>query len=653
MRGVDCLVAAVMVTSGRFQGKGHKIGVFILAGRAYLKQTLPQHMKDVPMTEPCGEQSPSYQTSENQPAGLIEDPAADCAAGVDAGGAADAGTSAAYQLPANPTALARLSFATAVVIASLVCLQDAVAIIPASSDFSQWVIRVAGLWLSAYLLWAIGFWGLCLLVGIIGGGIRIDRDGIRLWRFGKKVLWKDIRAVGLEEQPVFSGVFLLRPPAARITIYCVRKTKPGKKRKPGQPGQIDNPEPDKKATPGLATIAIPSFSFDPGDFNSLFGHITQRAFRFVPDSAKVNISTPAVREDLKKACLTGRVKRIVVSCFIAGSLVFLLGRRALTNYYYNDAYRLLRLEQIESARDGFAKAIAVDPTYAVAWDRLARMEYRLGDAAAAKKHWERALMLKPDLVDSKIGLASIAVKQCRFSDARALLLKSIQLQPRYVNGYLSMADLELRTGSPMKAQKLLQFVLKQEPKNHKATLLLARTKMERDDLKGALALLSSKPPAPSTMDKQFELLVDAEYLTKVGKFEEARKKLDALERSDSTSYEVFLVAGILHQAMGQDYVAQKYFERALKTRPSEVWPLLYESEMALKAGRRSEADVLMERATNRPVYDSGALVRAAQLLSMVGKQERARELVMIALELDPSNEAGMRAIQALMPETSK
>lgn len=624
-------------------------------------------MKDARMTEPSGDQSP-YQTTEKAPVELIEEPAAASplptspspgSAGAaqfrEAQSMSDSGSAAAvsgYQLPANPLALARLSFASAVMIASLVCLQDAVAILPGAINLTQWIIRVCGLWLSAYFLWAISFFGLCLLVGIIGGGIRVDSDGIRLWRFGKKVLWSDVRAVGLEEQPLFSAIFLLRPPAARITIYSVRKPKPVKEPKPGQ--KAAKPKSTKtQAQPTLVAMAIPSFSFARDDFNSLLAHISDRAFGFTPDSAKVNISKPEVRDDLREAAETGRFKRIAVSCLIASSLVFLLGRRALTNYYYNDAYRLMRLEKIEEARDTFAKATKVDPSYAIAWDRLARMENRLGDVAHAREHWQRALLLRPDLVDSKIGLAQIAIRQCQYATARALLISSIRLQPRYMNGYLTMADLELKTGNPNKAQQALQFVLQQEPSNHRAVLLLARAKMELGDLHGAQTLLSRKPPAPSPMDAQFESLVEAEYLIKAGRLNEAQQKIDALAGPLKNSYEVYLAAGLLSEAMGKKPTASVLFDEALKARPNEVWPVLYKARMAMKDKNTDEFNSLIAKATSRKIADPGAFAFAARMLTECGDRERARELVMSALELEPTNEAAQAALGIAMPADEK
>ncbi len=583
-------------------------------------------MSEVPTVEPPGEPTPPYQTklsieSEPTEAGAhASAPAPESDRPVPPG---------AFQLQANPAALAKFAFGSAITIATVMVFQEVPALLASTSDFAHLLIRMVGLWLSAYLLFAVSVWAMFLVGGIVGGGILFDQEGIRLWRFGKKTLWRDVKAIGLDEHPVFSAFFFLRPNAQRIVFYVER-------RKKGKP-------------PVLAGQVIPSFSFSQAEFGSLFGHACQRTFGFIPDSPKLYAFDQSALPDLRASHDKGFKKRILFTLIIAFGFVMVVGRTAGTNYFYNEGNARFARQDYEGARKAYVVATQINPVFPRAWDQLARSEFRLGRVADAKKHWERALQLRPDLVEAKSALANIAVRQADFYLARALLRKCVALQPRYLPGYMNLADLEIRTGNPRAAERSLRFVVKQEPNNLKAHQLFARAKLKEDDIVAARKILDNLPQPSTEAERQFGILVRAEYETQAGNFSTAAKLFDDLERAHQTSFEFYLERGKFNFRSGDNALALKDFNKAQELRPKDVWPAIYLAEMALVEKRDGDFAERMGNIIHANVQDPAGLAYAAKLLMRSQKKDQAVDVVMRALQLDPYNEAAHDAVKSIMP----
>lgn len=577
-------------------------------------------MSEVPTVEPPSEPTPPYQTKLN----IESEPAAvrDAVSGARA--------AAAYQLPANPRALAKFAFGSAITIATVLVLQDVTGLLSSTSDPWHLLIRMVGLWLTVYFLFGFSVWAMFLLGGIIGGGIYFDHQGIRLWRFGKKTLWRDVKAIGMDEHPIFSAFFFQRPNAQRIILY------------------VERPKKGKPAV--LSGQVIPSFSFTQPEFNSLLGHACRHIFGFLPASAKLYAFDQCALPELRASYSKGFKKRLLFSLIIAFGFVMVFGRTAGTNYFYNEGNAHFFRQDYEGARKCYETAIQINPVFPRAWDQLARSEFRLGRVADAKKHWERALQLRPDLVEAKSALANIAVRQADFYLARALLRKCVALQPRYLPGYINLADLEIRTGNPRAAERSLRFVVTQEPNNLKAHQLFARAKLKENDLSGAGKILDNLPAAPSEAERQFGLLVRAEYETERGNFAAAAKLFADLERARQTSFEFYLERGKYYLRCGQNALAQQDFNQAQALRPNDVWPALYLAEMALLEKRDADFAERMGNIIHANVQDPAGLSYAARLLMRSQKKDQAVDVVMTALQVDPYNESAHEAVGLIMPE---
>jgi tetratricopeptide (TPR) repeat protein len=413
-------------------------------------------------------------------------------------------SSTPFLIRSSPSAMLRLALGSACTIATLLCIPDGVAILPKSPSFGVWLIRIAGLWLSCYFLWTFGFMCMLYLVRAVFRGVEFNGEGFKLWRFGKVVPWDSVKAISCEPQPFFGKAFCL-PPVHRLTIYA---DKAGK----------------------LNPHNIPSFQFSADEFRSMLVYICERCFDVQPSGADLLIAEPSVQEPLKMNYDRGRKMRAVMSMIILIGLITYLGRRAVVNYSFNMGLKEYKQEHYEAAAEYYRTATVFDPTFAPAWDQLARSEYRQYKHKDAETHWNRALAMKPDYVESKIGLATLHMLRREYGPARQLLTKALALSPTNLAAYMSLADLDIRQFQYTSAIEKLERVVEHDEANERARGLLARALLRSGQTeKAELQLhIHDHDHDNAWSDDAFMKLVSAEVQIGRGNLKEAQSKLDRL-----------------------------------------------------------------------------------------------------------------------------
>jgi Tfp pilus assembly protein PilF len=376
-----------------------------------------------------------------------------------------------YLVQAAPKAMVRFALGSSVTIATLLCIPDGVGILPGSESYYQWLVRITGLWCAAYILWAFGFLATLYFVRLVGGGIEIYEDGLKLWRFGKIIPWQTIKAISCEPQPLFSRVFFLPDMVYKLTLYKAKKGLTGKDE--------------------LGAHHIPSFQLDPEEFRNLLTYVSRRCFSTLPAALSTTLAEPEAQPVLKQSFERGRVMRVVVSVIIAFSLVSFLGRRAAVNYFFNMGNKEFRHERYDRAENNYAQAAAIDQFFAPAWDRLARCEARQGKMQEAEEHWRIALLRKPDFVESKIGLSQIVMNRGQYTEARKLLEGAVRLSPTNIAAFMNLANLDLLMDDAAAAEKLLVPITKRDPYNVRAHGLLARAYLRQLKVQDAQRIISS------------------------------------------------------------------------------------------------------------------------------------------------------------------
>ncbi|MCE9523817.1 MAG: sulfotransferase [Alphaproteobacteria bacterium] len=122
------------------------------------------------------------------------------------------------------------------------------------------------------------------------------------------------------------------------------------------------------------------------------------------------------------------------------------------------AYRAVG--RLHEARIALEAALQVDRRFAIAHNNLGNVLLDIGDRAAAKKEYERAVVAQPNYAEPIAGLARIAEEEHRLEDARRLSERALGLTPQNVSARLTRARVELRDGDASNAAAALENLLR-------------------------------------------------------------------------------------------------------------------------------------------------------------------------------------------------
>ncbi|MBZ0187138.1 MAG: hypothetical protein K8F91_12900, partial [Candidatus Obscuribacterales bacterium] len=127
--------------------------------------------------------------------------------------------SRSYGLTFDGQSMLRLSFSTAILVATFLSIPDALAIMPTTKELPALIVRICGLWLSAFIQWQLAF--LCILsfLSWLNGPIVVSDSGIKLSRFSRIIAWSEISALTCQSGPVFFKWLPFVEPVARLNLF--------------------------------------------------------------------------------------------------------------------------------------------------------------------------------------------------------------------------------------------------------------------------------------------------------------------------------------------------------------------------------------------------------------------------------------------------
>jgi len=513
----------------------------------------------------------------------------------------------------HPRALARLALATAFPIATLLAIPDAISLIPAAADPLRWAVRVIGIWLSALILWFVGFQCVLYLVRLLTLGITIKSAGLKLWRFGRLIPWASIAAVSVEPQVVFSRIFSLKPFASRLALYIE-----------GRPGAR------------FTTQTVPSFLYQPEQFAALLQVIFQSSFGFLPDSEQVLVAPAETLGRLKRLFTLMRWQKIALSLVISLSLLLFLGRKCAVHFVYALGNKALQQGYPQQARRDYELVISMDPTFAVAWHNLASAEFRMGEVEKACQHWQQAISLKPDFVEPKVSLSFVYMHRRQYEQAANLLERALRVAPRDANVLINQADLNMRLGHTRQAMKIARLVLTQSENNALAICLLAQGKTRLGNPRAALDLIhqasrhSSYPKAGP-----FCQMVAGEAHMALGELSQAEVLFRAVLNEQPLNVDALLDLAHLRLSRSDFDGAGELLTEACTLNPDDPWPWLMFSQIAARRGERAQSLTYLEKASRLPDQDARSLASAARQALELGKVSKSIELARRSIKLEP------------------
>jgi adenylate cyclase len=137
-------------------------------------------------------------------------------------------------------------------------------------------------------------------------------------------------------------------------------------------------------------------------------------------------------------------------------------------------------QNMEFARQMFARAVAIDPNFALAWAGLANTYvdlYRWGrnshDLEEGKRISAHALELDPSLAEAHVAIGQALAIQRQFKDAAAEFERAIELDPTSYDAYYFYARSSFEAGDLEKAAELFEKAHRSRPEDYQAIALRA------------------------------------------------------------------------------------------------------------------------------------------------------------------------------------
>ncbi|MBN8281313.1 MAG: PEP-CTERM system TPR-repeat protein PrsT, partial [Gammaproteobacteria bacterium] len=204
----------------------------------------------------------------------------------------------------------------------------------------------------------------------------------------------------------------------------------------------------------------------------------------------------------------------------------------------------------------------------------------------------RAVVAKfPDQAWSHNLLGSVLMATGQFTEAKAVVGKAVELDPKDAAALANLARVEEVLGNPVAAAGAWQRILDRDPANADAAFWLARLELDRGDIKKALALLE---PFRKTSSRA-QLLVGSILLDR-GATGEVRKLATAVARSEPASSEAWNLLGLTDLASGAPADAITNFDKAIKLRPNSALYLVNLARAHMVAGNDKAAVTAMDEA---------------------------------------------------------
>lgn len=510
-------------------------------------------------------------------------------------------------------ALANLALGSAMVLATLLVIPDSIALIPNAVSLIAWVIQAIGLWISALILWYISFLAISHGVAFFTKGVQLDANGIRLWRFGKTISFDSIVGLGMEPQHFFTKVFSLKAPAQRLTIYALNKN--GKKMQP----QI-----------------LPSYLFNDEEFKKMVQQLALEKFHTNIGDGEFLLFQEQALEQIMNTYKTMSRARVVLSLIIAGALVLFLVRTATVNYLYNSANREFKLGNYREAYEKYKAVTEMNPVFPMAWQNLAGAEFRLGKIESARSHWERALALKPDLVEPKVSLSYLYIQQREFLRAKLLLDRALKVAPQDIPSLINLSDLNMRLGHTKTALRIARFVLDKQPNNELATCLVAQGRIKMGYPAEALRFLQISHKKYGRGSSTFCTLVTGEALLETGRTQEAIGLFDnVLQVSPGNTDALLDLARARMKGNDNPGALEALHKVNYQNNP---WPLLYMAQIYFDTKDLVRSRELLNQAldSNRADnQDANSLALASRLALNLGDKALALKLSQEAMAIEP------------------
>jgi len=270
-----------------------------------------------------------------------------------------------------------------------------------------------------------------------------------------------------------------------------------------------------------------------------------------------------------------------------------------------------------------------------------------GDLRTAESKIRECLRLAPQSAPVLAYLGMILTKQGRPSEANVYLQKAVQIDTNRTGTRFNLALNEFRLGQLESAASNLEVVLKQQPNQPPATVLLGTILAEQGKCPRAVALLESVTELVRQQPDSVLALSRCYYVT--GERDKARQMLRTLLEQPLGPEWVAMGAGVAGQANDPE-MADALLSAARSQHPSDSRLAYSQALVEYNAGRFPECQATLERSIAAGMREAEAFDLLAWCRHRQGDDVQAAEVMQQAIQLEPSSTRYTHLAQMLVEE---
>jgi tetratricopeptide (TPR) repeat protein/peroxiredoxin len=245
-----------------------------------------------------------------------------------------------------------------------------------------------------------------------------------------------------------------------------------------------------------------------------------------------------------------------------------------------------------------------DFTYGVAM-------FQHGYLDQAASSFQQVIATKADNADAYYNLGTLRLRQNDFAQARQYLEQTLQLKPNYPEAWNNLGMIAAQSGNPDEAIRDFQKSLAQRPQYVTALLNLGNVYRRQRD------------------------------------FENARKCFDQAIRIQPDDAEVNYSFGMLYAQQSQVETASSYLEKAIALRPDYAEALNNLGVLFVRGQNFARAEETFKSGIRvAPQFDQ-LYLNLARLYALQNDRQKARDVLLELLRLQPDDAAAKHALEAL------
>ncbi len=306
----------------------------------------------------------------------------------------------------------------------------------------------------------------------------------------------------------------------------------------------------------------------------------------------------------------------------------------------NLALIYVRLNKFEKATPALTRVIQLGGSDAITYGMLGLSYSALDNPLAAGAAFQQAILLDPETLDWKKGLARSFFKQQRYAEAVALCDQLVAQYPDQADIWLWQANAYLGLEKPMKSAEIFELVDQLGKSTADSLFLLGDIYINEKlyDLAADAYIRGMEKDPKKTLDKAVR---SAKILSSRGAFEQTHTMISQINSmfgsriEDEDKKELLKIEARLAVAEGNAKEEVNVLEQIVEIDPLDGEALLLLGQYYGRNEQSEKAIFYFERAASLEDFEADAKVRHAQLLVGMGKYADAVPLLKSAQQVNP------------------